>query len=90
MRGFLLPGILPGSKTFAGHPPMTAGSWAAWPPIVLFECGIHVDWFKGNFEAYEEDKKRGLGVESLIPHRIKFQNSGGRLVLVVRRGVTMP
>jgi hypothetical protein len=31
-----------------------------------------VTWFEGNFEAYEEDKKRRLGSESLIPHRIKF------------------
>jgi hypothetical protein len=32
-----------------------------------------VEWFEGNFEAYEEDKKRRLGADSLIPHRIKFQ-----------------
>jgi hypothetical protein len=55
---------------------MTAGSWAAWPRIVLFEGGIHVDWFKGNFEVYEERKKRRLGVESLFPHRITFQKFG--------------
>ena len=31
---------------------------------------------EGNFEAFEEDKKRHLGVESLIPHRLKFQKFG--------------
>jgi ATPase subunit of ABC transporter with duplicated ATPase domains len=41
--------------------------------ILAFEGDSHVEWFEGNFEMYEEDKKRRLGVESLIPHRIKFQ-----------------
>ncbi|MDP1913561.1 energy-dependent translational throttle protein EttA [Brevundimonas sp.] len=44
--------------------------------ILAFEGDSHVEWFEGNFEAYEEDKKRRLGVESLIPHRIKFQKFG--------------
>ncbi|HEY2481756.1 MAG TPA: ATP-binding cassette domain-containing protein, partial [Caulobacteraceae bacterium] len=41
--------------------------------ILSFEGDSHVEWFEGNFEAYEEDKKRRLGADSLIPHRIKFQ-----------------
>jgi len=41
--------------------------------ILSFEGDSQVDWFEGNFEAYEEDKKRRLGSDSLIPHRIKFQ-----------------
>jgi ATP-binding cassette ChvD family protein len=41
--------------------------------ILAFEGDSHVEWFEGNFEAYENDKKRRLGVDSLIPHRIKFQ-----------------
>ena len=44
--------------------------------ILSFEGDSHVEWFEGNFEAYEEDKKRRLGVDSLIPHRIKFQKFG--------------
>jgi ATP-binding cassette ChvD family protein len=40
--------------------------------ILAFEGDSHVEWFEGNFEAYEEDKKRRLGADSLIPHRIKF------------------
>ena len=31
------------------------------------------EWFEGNFEAYEEDKKRRLGEASVEPHRIKFK-----------------
>ncbi len=41
--------------------------------ILAFEGDGTVEWFEGNFEAYEEDKKRRLGAESLIPHRLKFQ-----------------
>ncbi|MBA3811735.1 MAG: energy-dependent translational throttle protein EttA [Caulobacteraceae bacterium] len=41
--------------------------------ILAFEGDSHVEWFEGNFEAYEEDKKRRLGADSLIPKRIKFQ-----------------
>ncbi|HRD28781.1 MAG TPA: energy-dependent translational throttle protein EttA [Caulobacter sp.] len=41
--------------------------------ILAFEGDSHVEWFEGNFEMYEEDKKRRLGADSLIPHRIKFQ-----------------
>jgi ATP-binding cassette ChvD family protein len=41
--------------------------------ILAFEGDSHVEWFEGNFESYEDDKKRRLGADSLIPHRIKFQ-----------------
>jgi ATP-binding cassette ChvD family protein len=41
--------------------------------ILAFEGDSHAEWFEGNFEAYEDDKKRRLGADSLIPHRIKFQ-----------------
>ncbi|MET0546203.1 MAG: energy-dependent translational throttle protein EttA [Caulobacterales bacterium] len=41
--------------------------------ILAFEGDSHVEWFEGNFEAYEEDKKRRLGSDSIIPKRIKFQ-----------------
>ena len=44
--------------------------------ILAFEGDGHVEWFEGNFEAYEEDKKRRLGADSLIPSRIKFQKFG--------------
>ncbi|RAK58746.1 energy-dependent translational throttle protein EttA [Phenylobacterium hankyongense] len=41
--------------------------------ILAFEGDSTVEWFEGNFDAYEEDKKRRLGSDSIIPHRIKFQ-----------------
>ncbi len=44
--------------------------------ILAFEGDSHVEWFEGNFEAYEEDKKRRLGADSLIPKRLKFQKFG--------------
>ncbi|MBN9320401.1 MAG: energy-dependent translational throttle protein EttA [Caulobacterales bacterium 68-7] len=44
--------------------------------ILAFEGDSHVEWFEGNFEMYEEDKKRRLGTDALIPHRIKFQKFG--------------
>ena len=44
--------------------------------ILAFEGDSHVEWFEGDFDTYEEDKKRRLGADSLIPHRIKFQKFG--------------
>jgi len=35
-----------------------------------------VKQFEGDFDGYEEDKKRRLGAESLIPQRIKYQKFG--------------
>ena len=32
--------------------------------ILAFEGDSHVEWFEGNFEAYEEDKRRRLGDEA--------------------------
>ncbi len=44
--------------------------------ILAFEGDSHVEWFEGDFDGYEEDKKRRLGAESLIPTRIKYQKFG--------------
>ena len=41
--------------------------------ILAFEGDSHVEWFEGNFEAYEEDKKRRLGDSAVEPHRIKYK-----------------
>jgi sulfate-transporting ATPase len=41
--------------------------------ILSFEGDSHVEWFEGNFQAYEEDKRRRLGVEASEPHRIKYR-----------------
>src|SRR3954462_10848812 len=41
--------------------------------ILSFEGDSHVEWFEGNFQDYEADKKRRLGIDSIIPHRIKYK-----------------
>ncbi len=41
--------------------------------ILAFEGDSHVEWFEGNFQDYEEDKKRRLGEDSLMPKRIKYK-----------------
>ncbi len=41
--------------------------------ILAFEGDSHVEWFEGNYEDYEEDKKRRLGDDALEPHRIKYK-----------------
>ncbi|HUE46063.1 MAG TPA: ATP-binding cassette domain-containing protein, partial [Aestuariivirgaceae bacterium] len=41
--------------------------------ILSFEGDSHVEWFEGNFEDYEEDKKRRLGNDSVMPKRIKYK-----------------
>jgi energy-dependent translational throttle protein EttA len=41
--------------------------------ILSFEGDSHVEWFEGNFESYEEDKKRRLGDDAIIPKRIKYK-----------------
>jgi ATP-binding cassette ChvD family protein len=41
--------------------------------ILAFEGDSHVEWFEGNYEAYETDRKRRLGEDALVPHRIKYK-----------------
>ena len=41
--------------------------------ILSFEGDSRVEWFQGNFEAYEEDKRRRLGADATEPHRIKYR-----------------
>ena len=41
--------------------------------IMAFEGDAHVEWFEGNFEDYEEDKKRRFGPDALEPRRIKHK-----------------
>ncbi len=44
--------------------------------MLAFEGESHVEWFEGNFQDYEEDKKRRLGIDSTIPHRIRYKKFG--------------
>ena len=41
--------------------------------ILAFEGDSHVEWFEGNFADYMEDKRRRLGPDADIPHRIKYK-----------------
>jgi ATP-binding cassette ChvD family protein len=41
--------------------------------ILAFEGDSQVEWFEGNFEAYEEDKVRRLGEEATRPHRMSYR-----------------
>jgi ATP-binding cassette ChvD family protein len=41
--------------------------------ILAFEGDSHVEWFEGNFEAYEEDKRRRLGDAADRPHRVSYK-----------------
>ena len=41
--------------------------------ILAFEGDSHVEWFEGNFEAYEEDKRRRLGDAADRPTRLAYK-----------------
>jgi ATP-binding cassette ChvD family protein len=41
--------------------------------ILAFEGDSHVEWFEGNFDSYEEDKRRRLGDAAVEPHRVTFR-----------------
>jgi ATPase subunit of ABC transporter with duplicated ATPase domains len=41
--------------------------------ILAFEGDSHVEWFEGNFESYEEDKRRRMGPEADRPHRMTYK-----------------
>jgi ATP-binding cassette ChvD family protein len=41
--------------------------------ILAFEGDSHVEWFEGNFQDYEADKKKRLGADALTPKRIKYK-----------------
>jgi ATP-binding cassette ChvD family protein len=41
--------------------------------ILAFEGDSHVEWFEGNYEAYEADLKKRLGVDVLTPTKVKYR-----------------
>lgn len=41
--------------------------------IIAFEGDSHVEFFPGNYNEYEADKKRRLGDEAAGPHRVKYK-----------------
>jgi ATP-binding cassette ChvD family protein len=41
--------------------------------ILAFEGDSQVEWFEGNYQAYEADRRRRLGEDAVQPHRIKYK-----------------
>lgn len=41
--------------------------------MLAFEGDSHVEWFEGNYQDYEADRKRRLGIDADQPHRIKYK-----------------
>jgi ATPase subunit of ABC transporter with duplicated ATPase domains len=41
--------------------------------ILAFEGDSHVEWFEGNYEDYEKDRKKRIGADADQPHRIKYR-----------------
>ena len=41
--------------------------------MLAFEGDSHIEWFEGNYQDYEADKKRRLGIDADQPHRIKYK-----------------
>jgi sulfate-transporting ATPase len=41
--------------------------------ILAFEGDSHIEWFEGNYQDYEEDRRRRLGGDADQPHRIKYK-----------------
>jgi sulfate-transporting ATPase len=41
--------------------------------ILAFEGNSHVEWFEGNYESYEADRKRRYGVDANQPQRLKYK-----------------
>ena len=41
--------------------------------ILAFEGDSHAEWFEGNYQDYEADRKRRFGIDADTPHRIKYK-----------------
>jgi energy-dependent translational throttle protein EttA len=41
--------------------------------VLAFEGDSRVVWFEGNYQAYEQDRKRRLGDDADRPHRVRFK-----------------
>ena len=41
--------------------------------ILAFEGDSHVEWFEGNYQDYEKDRRRRLGDDADTPHRLKYR-----------------
>jgi sulfate-transporting ATPase len=41
--------------------------------ILAFEGDSHVEWFEGNYQDYEQDRRKRLGADADTPHRLKYR-----------------
>ncbi len=41
--------------------------------LLAFEGDSHVEWFEGNYEDYEKDRRKRLGADAENPHRLKYR-----------------
>jgi ATPase subunit of ABC transporter with duplicated ATPase domains len=41
--------------------------------ILAFEGDSQVEWFEGNYQEYEKDRRRRMGADADQPHRIKYR-----------------
>jgi ATP-binding cassette ChvD family protein len=41
--------------------------------ILAFEGDSHVEWFEGNYQEYERDRRKRLGTDADTPHRLKYR-----------------
>jgi hypothetical protein len=41
--------------------------------LLAFEGDSHIEWFEGNYQDYEKDRKKRLGADADQPHRIKYR-----------------
>ena len=54
-------------------PAIDGRNWRAPRHMLAFGGDSHVEWFEGNYQDYEADKKRRLGIAAEQPHRIKYK-----------------
>ena len=45
--------------------------------ILAFEGDSQVEWFEGNYEDYEKDRKRRLGADADRPQRLRYRKLTG-------------
>jgi hypothetical protein len=45
--------------------------------MLAFEGDSHVEWFEGNYQDYEKDRKKRVGADADTPHRIKYRRIDG-------------
>jgi sulfate-transporting ATPase len=42
--------------------------------MLAFEGDSHVEWFEGNYQDYEDDRKKRLGAAAEQPHQLRYKS----------------